>query len=160
MKFLDTGLNAQESLATLKLQQARLVGGYRSVQMFPAGTVELAKPPGMKRVETARGVFHYNTKLISKESLLKLSLQGRENEFLELGPYSKSEILARLLSGEALTAVSEYTKDGVEVRTAVGTTSTIQEQVEYFKATRQSGNKVVAGLLPDRAVEQMERKNG
>jgi hypothetical protein len=159
MKFLDTGLNAQESLETLRLQQERLVKGYRSVQMFPVGTVELAKPPGIRRTENTRGVFHYNPRLISEEKLLDLSADGRENEFLELGPYSKSDVYVKLLLGETLLAVSEYTKSGVEVRTAVGTASTVEEQVEYFKATKQPGNRIVAGQLPDRA-KHKEFKNG
>jgi len=151
---LDTGLNRPEAFTTLWLQQLRLISGKRDVQMFPAGTPELMLPNGMRRVENARGVFHYNPRRINEDNVLTLSHYGRENEFLELGPYSKSDVLRHHQCGEVVTTITEYTPAGIEVRTAIGTASTLPKQIEYFEKTKEAGNKVVVGVPPERVKEQ------
>src|SRR5690349_5589908 len=105
----DTGLCVPESTATLLLQQRQLVAGRRDVQMFPLGTWALPLPIGLARHENSRGVFHFRPEKISAGKIDELSAQGRENEFLNLGPYSKREIVPRLLAGEKFIAVSEHT---------------------------------------------------
>lgn len=150
LKPFDTNSNIPESRATLLKQQQRLLAGKRHVQMFPRGTQELNLPKGMCRIECARGVFHYNPETTTKEEILSKSKGGRENEFLELGPYSKDEILVRILLGENLICVTEYTSDGIEVRAAAGTNKTAQIQKEFFEDTKDEGNFVVVGPLPDR----------
>jgi len=153
--MLDTGMNAPESIETLIEQQRRLINGNRAVQMFPAGTKELPMPQNMLRAENLRGVFHYNPNLITEQRLQELSAIGRENEFLELGPYSKAEILQRVAAGEEPMAVVEYTPDGTEVRAALACTSTVAEQAEYFNRTKTLCNIVVCAI-PNR-VQQVLR---
>ncbi len=148
MTFLDTGLCIPESAATLAIQQAELVRGKRAVQMFPVGTAELPKPAGMGRYENSRGVFHFRPDAIHVGKIAALSGEGRENEFLNLGPIAKPEIARRLLAGETLLCVTEHTADGTEVRSAAGTDKTIDEQRAYFERTKETGNTITVSGLP------------
>lgn len=154
--MLDTRLNAQEGIGTLLVQQRHLIMGKRPVQMFPAGTTELKLPDGMERVENERGVFHYNPNLIDGVTILALSAKYRENEFLMLGPYSKDDISCRMALGERFTVISEYTPDGVEVRTAVATNITLPVQKAYFERTKQDTNSIYIGALPQRVQDHLK----
>lgn len=155
----DTGFNTEESLQTLLLQQSRLLAGIRSVQMFPTGTKPLLLPHGMKQVKNERGIFHYNPRTISEEEILRLSANRLENWLLELGPYSKDDIVERVFRGERLIVIQEVTEDGTEVRSAVGTERTLPEQKVYFQNTCQTGNKIVVDI-PERVIRKMERGYG
>jgi len=148
----DTGLCIPESRRTLELQQEQLKAGKRDVQMFPSGTRELPLPDRLSRFQNERGVFHFHADRISADEIARLSAQGRENVFLMLGPYSKPEIIGRFQNGERLFYVTEYAPDGVEVRSAVGTDSTIGEQFDYFELSKESGNTVVKVALDWNAV--------
>lgn len=129
--------------------------------MFPRGTRELGLPEGMRRLETPRGVFHFNPELITEEEILRVSAEERENEILELGPFSKREILARVERGERLMLISEYTMKGVEVRSAVGTEKTIEEQHSYFERTKGEEGFIVMGVVPERVMKGLkEIENG
>lgn len=155
--MIDTGENTQEDLVTLLEQQGRLIAGKRSAQMFPIGTMELTLPEGMHRAVNKRGVFHFNPHKITRQKLLSLSEQGRENEFLELGPYSKPEIMKRVQAGESLTTVCEYSASGVEIRTAIGTNKTVVEQEQYFKKTKADGSVVFCGGIPVRVQTELKK---
>jgi hypothetical protein len=147
MGYLDTGLCVPETAATLAIQQAQLVAGKRDVQMFPIGTAELPAPSGFTRHQNARGVFHFRPDAISAEAIEALSAEGRENEFLMLGPISKPEVAKRVLAGELLFCITERTPEGIEVRSAAGTDKTIDEQREYFEHTKEPGNTItISGL--------------
>ena len=111
--------------------------------MFPVGTRELPLPDRLSRFENDRGVFHFHADRISADEIAHLSAQGRENVFLNLGPYSKPEIMDRYRNGERLFYVTEYTPDRVEFRSAVGTESTVDEQFDYFELSKEPGNTVV-----------------
>ena len=93
----------------------RLVDGNRKAQMFPRGTEELPLPPGMKRVATEKGAFHYNPHQISEQRVRRLSARGRENELLNLGPVTKTEAVHRAMRGEFPLSVVERQGDGTEV---------------------------------------------
>jgi hypothetical protein len=147
MMGLDTGMCAPESLQTLLLQQEQLVRGKRDVQMFPCGTVELPIPRGCNRFENGRGIYHFRN--VSAETIKELSEHGRENEFLLLGPFSKSDIYLRLDNGERSTYITEYIS-GVELRCAIGTDGTIDQQQEYFGKTKEPDGVIVIGECPDR----------
>lgn len=149
---IDTGMCAQEDIATLLIQQKQLVEGRRHVQMFPAGTIELLIPKGLSRYQNIRGVFHYRPEAITVEKIKELSRKGRENEFLNLGPYSKHDIALRALGGEEVVCITEYTPDRVEVRSAAGTTKTSNEQRDYFERTKEPGNVIVIGEPPSRVL--------
>lgn len=151
--MLDTGICAQESLDTLLFQQGQLVVGNRYVQMFPTGTFEIPLPLGFKRYVNKRGVFHYNPEKITSELLNEKSLYGRENEFLGLGPYSKSDVALRVLGGEEVICITEY-KDGVELRSAAGSVSTIGEQYAYFSSTKEPDSTIVLGAPPERCLKE------
>lgn len=148
MGFMDTGQCVPESLATLAVQQAQLVAGKRKVQMFPVGTAELPLPAGMDRHQNERGVFHFRPDEISAGTIAALSGEGRENEFLMLGPISKPEVARRIMAGESLLCITEAEPDGTEVRSAAGTDKTIDEQREYFERTKEIGNAITIGEMP------------
>lgn len=142
MSYMDTGLCVPESAATLAYQQAQLIAGKRNVQMFPVGTPELPLPSGLARLATERGVFHYLSNRIAPDTIQRLSAEGRENEFLNLGPIDKPDVAMRILAGESLLCVTETTPDGIEVRSAAGTDQTMAAQFEYFERTKEHGNAV------------------
>jgi hypothetical protein len=156
MGYTDTGLCVPETAATLAYQQAQLVAGKRHVQMFPFGTAELPLPQGMGRFQNSRGIFHYSD-AIHAGTIDALSGEGRENEFLNLGPINKSEVAKRILAGESLICVTEYTPDGTEVRSAAGTDKTIDEQREYFERTKEPGNAITVGEMPNVIRARLER---
>ena len=147
--MLDTGMNTQESMATLLEQQRRLKVGKRAVQMFPVNTNELPLPEGFSRCVNTRGIFHYLSDAITEAKIKELSADGRENEFLELGPYSKPEIMTRIAAGDKPVVIVEYTKDFVEVRAWLGCISTVGEQSDYFYRTKDPGNIVIC-RVPER----------
>jgi len=140
---LDTGINIPESPATLRAQQRQLMEGRRDAQMFPTGTPELSVPNGLSRHVNERGAFHYRADRLSPQTIDSLSQRGRENEILNLGPYSKGDIAQRLLGGEQMACVAEYSPDGVELRSAAGTDRTIAEQKAYFDRTKEPGSQIV-----------------
>jgi hypothetical protein len=148
MSYTDTGLCVPESLATLAVQQAQLVAGKRPVQMFPVGTPELTIPKDMGRYRNTRGVFHFRPDQIHVGKIAALSGEGRENEFLMLGPISKPEVAKRILAGESLVCITEHTPEGIEVRSAAGTDKTIDEQRKYFERTKEIGNAITIGEMP------------
>lgn len=154
--MMDTGANIPESMETLKRQQALLLRGKRHVQMFPIGTPELDLPAGMERCVNARGVFHYDPSWISAITIKTISNQGKENLFLMLGPFSKPDIVRRLERGEFISYVTEYAPDGVEIRSALGTTKTVEIQRQYFEATKEPENIIEVGKPPIR-VRQLLR---
>ncbi len=145
----DTGLCAPESIETLLLQQRQLLRGARNVQMFPCGTPELPLPDGCHWHENFRGVFHFRPESISFFKIDELSEQGRENEFLLLGPFSKYDISSRLQNGEMSTCITEYVS-GFELRCAIGTNGTIDQQRRYFEETKESDGLIIIGECPDR----------
>lgn len=146
----DTGKCVPESLATLIRQQNQLKRGKRHVQMFPIGTTELVLPQDFKRHENFRGIFHYNPEEVTPDEIDLAGLQGRENTFLNLGPFSKADIAKRVKKGEKVTCISEYTFDGVEVRTAAATDRTIPSQLAYFENTKEPDSVILVGVYPDR----------
>lgn len=128
----DTGLNVREARKTLLLQQVQLIFGKRQAQMFPIGTEELLLPPWLQRVETDRGVFHFNPHLIHRSEVVNVVARLRENEILGLGPFNKADILQRMRRGESLMAISELAQDGTEIKSAAATESTLDAQRAVF----------------------------
>lgn len=128
-----------ETPETLRIQQRQLLDGRRDAQMFPAGTPELALPAGLERHVGARGIFHYQPERISSSQIESLSRAGRENEILNLGPFSKADIVDRVNAGEQLLCLTERTANGTEIRSAAATASTIPVQRQYFETTREPG---------------------
>lgn len=131
-----------ETRETLFAQQHQLKQGHRRAQMFPTGTEELELPPGMRRAETPAGVFHYDPARMDENQIRKLSAQGRENELLDLGPFSKDDIMERLHRGERPLAVVERQPDGTEVRAAAGTHMTVPHQMAAMERTKSPGHHV------------------
>jgi hypothetical protein len=164
---LDTGRNVPESAKTLRAQQKQLTEGRRAAQMFPAGTPEIDLPPGMQRLETERGVFHFNPAKVSADQVRALSAAGRENEILGFGPVSKPEAIARAeKTGEPLVSVTERAADGTEIKTSVATTGTAAAQAAALEAAKSPGSTVqvepVAGVPAERRgnfVEDLLKKD-
>ena len=147
--FDDTGQNAQETPETLQHQQRDLRDGRRPVQMFPAGTEGLPAPPGFHATTNERGTFHYDPTKITEDEIHDLSRQGRENEFLELGPVSKAEVEERVARGEKPVAITEYTRMAPRgLRWLVpkdrGVAKTIFEQTKSQKTLSPSGRRLSA----------------
>lgn len=138
-RALDTGKNVPESKQTLIAQQEQLLAGRRPAQMFPVGTEELPLPDGLKRVETPRGVFHFNPQIVTEDDILTASKAGRENDVLAMGPVSKADTDARAGAGEPRVAVTERTPEGAEVKTVsatAGTAPTIAASLESSKTPK------------------------
>lgn len=126
----DTGQNQPESIATLAAQQRKVLSGEVPAQMFPVGTPEPALPKGLRRVETPRGVFHFNPKAeingvkVNAGMVRALSAIQRENELLGLGDMNKQDVVEKAQeTGEPVVAVTERAPDGTEVKGAVSTES-------------------------------------
>lgn len=145
---------------TLVAQQHQLLDGHRRVQMFPRGTHELRLPHGMKRVVSDAGVFHYDPNRISAEQIKHLSAHGRENELLDLGPFAKHDVMARIYRGEMPVAVVERRRDGTEVRGALGTHLTAQHQMAMMHHTKSPGNTLHFEDPRHTLSHRMKRANG
>lgn len=141
---------------TLLNQQQQLAEGVRPAQMFPKGTPELPMPEGLARTETPKGVFHHDPEQLSSGDIQGATDENRENDILNLGPYSKEDIMARVEKGEEPLALVERTPDGTEVRAAVGTQSTIEEQKEFFEKTKSPGNVIAVEPL----MEALQKRQG
>lgn len=145
--FDDTGYNVCESHATLLAQQSQLLEERRLAQMFPKGSPELSVPKGFERVETKRGVFHFDPVRISAAHVKEVSDMRRENELLALGPFNKADVVERLREGERLFAVTERTVAGLEIKAVVGTTSMLSFQIEALEASKSPQSIVAVELL-------------
>jgi hypothetical protein len=149
LPFDDGGANQPEKRETLQAQHDQVLHGHKPAVMFPKGTEEAKKPEGLQRTTTERGTFHYNPNQISKTSIQDLSKIGHENEVLGLGPFSKSDIMQRIQSGEKPVAIVERKPDGTEVKAAVGTDKTAPEQLAHFERTKTPGNTVKIEKIED-----------
>lgn len=129
-----------ESPRTLMLQQHQLVQGHRRAVLFPHGTRELPVPPGMKRVEVHGEALHYNPDLISGTEVRRMVEDGHEHHLLDLGPYSKADIIHRVHGGEIPLAVVERHPDGTEARAALGTHATARHQMAMMHRTKSPGH--------------------
>lgn len=136
----ETYNTVPESHATLSHQQHQLMRGHRKVQMFPHGTPELQLPPGMERTVVGRDVFHHDPHQISSHEIRHHAAQGHEHKLLDLGHFSKHEILHRLRGGEIPVAVVERHPDGSEVRSAAGTHVTAPHQLAAMHRTKSPGH--------------------
>jgi len=153
---LDTGMNTPERPADLQAQQQQLARGDRAAQMFPLGTPELPLPEGMQRVETPRGVFHFDPRQITADEVLSASKAGRENDVLGLGPYSKPEVLERHAAGEPLAAMVERGPTGEELRGAVVTPSTAPETQAAMESAKSDGSAVRLEPLEETVAKRAE----
>lgn len=152
----DTGLNRPERGEDLRAQQQQLVAGNRKAQMFPVGTAELPLPEGMQRVETSRGVFHFDPRQMTADEILSASKNGRENEVLGLGPFNKADVQRRVEHGEQPAAVVERGQAGEELRAAVVTPSTAPATVEALEAGKGEGSTVRVEPLEETLAKRAE----
>ena len=146
----DTGTNLPESPATLDAQARAVLEKRQRAMMFAKGTKEGALPQGLARVETPRGVFHFDPEQIDAREIEQASARGRENEVLGLGPASKAEVQARARqNGEAIAAVVERTPAGVEVKAAVATPSTAPAALREMNARKAPESRVQIEPIPE-----------
>ena len=156
---LDTAKNIPESVKTLLLQQDQLRRGLRPAQMFPKGTEELGLPEQMERIETDRGIFHYNPAQVSRQQILAASARGEENLILGLGPVSKPAAEARAAAtGEPLVVTTERAADGTEIKSAVGTTGTAAAQAAALEANKSPGSTISTTTPGQTIVERLQAK--
>lgn len=165
----DTGMNVPEDESSLYAQQEQLLEGRRLAQMFPIGTPELPLPDGFERVETPRGVFHFDPDMITAEDIIEISAQGRENEVLGLGPHSKDDVLDdAMATGEKPFAITERDRDGNEVRASASTSNTLADQADHILRTARPDHTVnlepMDGVLEKRGLlnpkPKMRRADG
>lgn len=131
-----------ESEDSLRAQQEQLLRGNRDVQMFPQGTEELPVPLGAERYENDRGAFHFNPEAVGVADVASASAQGRENDLLDLGPYSKADVAEYVKNGSPLLAIIERAPDGTEVRAALGTPETVEAQLQVMEQAKSPENTV------------------
>jgi len=161
----DTGMNVPETTDSLRAQQRQLIEGRRPAQMFPRGTPELPLPPGMDRVETERGVFHFDPIQITGEEILRASAMGRENEVLGLGPISKDDVMDIVRrTGERPVAITERDPAGSEVRASMATPSTVEMQSDDILRSAAPGHSVdvepVEDVIGQRGIAGRARGGG
>lgn len=129
-----SGQTVPESRAALHAQVEQLANRNRAVVVFPKGTKASDLPPvpaGMKRVSGGMkdvATIYYDPDRISGLDIRKAVREGRINELIGIGPYSKEEIAARVQAGEPAVGVVGRDAEGNEVQSAVGTPSTAPEQ--------------------------------
>jgi hypothetical protein len=138
-----------EAPKTLDLQQQKLIAGEVPAQMFTPGEPELPLPPGMKRVETAKGVFHYNPKAkfngkaLSEGKLRALVDRGEENQILGLGDKTKAQVGAEAAAtSDNIVAAVERSQDGTEVKAAAATESDAPRIAEQIQENASPGHTV------------------
>lgn len=162
----DTGSNLPETPDSLKAQQHEVLVGRRPAMMFPAGTPELPLPQGLRRVETPRGVFHFDPLQISAQDIADASAEGRENEILGLGPLSKDDVIEESLrTGEKPVAITQRDKMGNEIRSSLATPSSIPDQSDEILRSAPDDHSVdvepvgdvLRGRMGDGAADQAMR---
>lgn len=158
---LDTGANVPEHPQSIAEQIAQIGTGNRKAVMLPRGTVvpEMVGRKDLKTMNTPRGRFIFDPKLVDRSTITKLSAAGRENELLGLGPVSKPAAVADAAAGAAPVAITERTPAGTEVKAAAGTTATLPEQAASLEAQKTPGN-VVAVETPEQVVAQRVNSTG
>jgi hypothetical protein len=139
----DTGMNFPEKKKTLLAQQRALLEGRQKAQMFPLGTDELDLPEGFSRLETPRGVFHFDPEQTSADEIARVSADGRENEVLGLGPASKADVAMRASAGEPVAAMVERDPAGDEVKAALVTPGTEPSARREMQARAAPDSRVV-----------------
>jgi hypothetical protein len=168
---LDTRKNLAETTATLQAQQKQLLAGRRAAQMFPVDaqgnvTNELPVPEGMRRLETERGVFHYNPQQITADEIFSASAKGAENRALALGSTSKPEAeKAAAKNNEPLVTITERTPEGTEVRSSVINQSAAARTQAEMQPGLTPGNtlavetpeQTLAGRAPDFLADILNR---
>jgi hypothetical protein len=168
---LDTRKNLAETAATLAAQQEQLLAGRRAAQMFPVDaqgnvTNELPLPEGMRRLETERGVFHYNPQQITADEIFSASAKGAENRALALGSTSKPEAeKAAAKNNEPLVTITERTPEGTEVRSSVINQSAAARTQAEMQPGLTPGNtlavetpeQTLAGRAPDFLADILNR---
>lgn len=154
----DTGMTVPETPESLLAQQRQLIEGRRLAQMFPVGTEELTLPPGMERIETPRGVFHFDPSRISARDIVAASNARRENEVLGLGPMSKDDV-ARVMQETGEKPVSIVERDGMgnEVRGSLATPSTVGMQADTILRTADPKNSVDVEPVDDVVAQRAMR---
>jgi hypothetical protein len=105
-------------------------------------------------------VFHFRPEEISSSQIESLSRIGRENEILNLGPFSKADIVDRVNAGEQPLCLTERAASGTEIRSASATASTIPVQRQYFETTREPDSSIEVRGLVDVLAQRLDSLRG
>lgn len=153
----DAGQTVPEAPATLAAQMEQLAGGQRRAVLFPKGGEPVPPvPEGYKKVVTRDGAFIYDPAQLKPKTIYDASKAGRLNEILDLGDFSKADLIPKLQAGEQPLAVTERTPAGVEVKAAAGTESTAASQLAALETSKTPGN-VVKVEMPGAVIAARER---
>ena len=131
-----------EAPHTLAMQLQAFLQGKRKAVLYTHDEPEL--PKGAGRLETAHGVFHYNPALIDEPAIKDAVAGDRINDVLGIGPYSKRDVLNRVVHGESPLAVVGRDAGGREVLSAAGTDKTAPEQAAAIAPQLPPGGQVSA----------------
>ena len=131
-----------EAPHTLESQLQAFLQGKRKAVLYTHDEPEL--PKGAGRLETAHGVFHYNPALIDEPAIKDAVAGDRINDVLGIGPYSKRDVLNRVVHGESPLAVVGRDAGGREVLSAAGTDKTAPEQAAAIAPQLPPGGQVSA----------------
>ena len=139
----DIGMTVPEKPATIALQRQALAKKKRPAVLYPKGGRHPPPlMPGMRAAHIKDGVVHYDPQSISASQVHSAAATGRLNEILGLGPYSKNDIMGRVLNGEQPLAVVARDPIGQEAVSAVGTSQTAPEQIDALKKQAPEGGTV------------------
>jgi len=129
------GTTVPESRSAFQAQVEQLVNGQRAAVVFPKGTKAADMPPqpaGMLRASGGmKGVaaVYFDPKSgLTHADVRKAVQEGRINEIIGIGPYNKADIAEKIQAGEPAVGVVGRDQAGNEVKSAIGTPSTVPEQ--------------------------------
>ncbi len=150
----DTATTIPETPETIASQNQSLLDpkSQRAAVFIPRESIgdgNIERPTGpnvrMLRLPDGRGLLFWNTKktngLTAKDAMAMYN-DGHLGQFLGLGPFTKADVAQSAAAGNPEVAVTERTPEGVEVKSAGGTTATAPTQVAELEALKDQGNTV------------------
>ena len=134
-----------EAPETLAAQRKAVRTGKRKAMLYtPQDKKPIIKGKNIKRISFDDGsVIDFNPSLITEEQIRDSARRGRLNDILDLGPYTKGDVLESMSQGNVPVGVVERTPEGTEVKAAVGTEETAPEQVQALEATKTAPENTV-----------------
>jgi hypothetical protein len=137
--------NSFESTASLKAQRDRLIGGTAICMYYPPNQKdrELELPTGCGRYDTMDGLFHYSLVALTKAEILLALVEERLHVLLRYGPYSKTDLLRRVMLGERYIGLRHVDRDGNELKGVLATDCTVNEIETSLKLWMLPGDRLV-----------------
>jgi len=143
----DTLPTVPESADTIAAQNKALLDlkNPRKAVFIPYGNDHGEAPVGatVVMVPTKEGILYLNTKKgLGIKAAQTLLANGQLGQVLGLGSFTKADVAKSAAKGNAERVVTERTAQGVEVKSAAGTTETAPTQLKELEANKGEGNTV------------------